>query len=296
VQGVARSFLARYDGIGWHTLWVADQGSGAPTWMFYSRTGGGVLYWGVGNRLYSSPLGSDFHNPKRNPTARFAQSGRLESSRLNMGMVGSRQALSSIRVRTEDCSATEVVRVYYRTDTRDWTLLGTIDDQGDTESLLTEFQVGANGAFPDQLATPRYEGEMFSWVQYAIEMERGEDDTKSPTVKSVAVVHLKIPGVVHSFSFTVDCTTQNPNLDRVMGMGLSERQKFVEGMTDWGRAEDEEGPFFGFLHRNRWHNVRQTGCSGTDVSGMDLRGDRRVTVLDVFEMEGSPLDFVPENP
>jgi hypothetical protein len=295
--GTARSFLARYDGVGWHTLWAADQDAGAPTRMFVSRTSeGGMLYWGVGNRLYSCQLSTAFQNPKENPQARFAETGRLESSRLNMGMIGSRQALSEIRVRTEACTATEVVRVYYRTDLRDWTLLGSITTgPAEGESLLTEYQIGANGTWPDPMATPRYEGEMFSWMQYAIEMDRDPaDDTKSPVVKSVSVVTLKIPGVVHSFSFTVDCSTVGDALNDVYGMGNWERQRFVEGMTDWGRSEGEEGPFFGFQHRNRWHNVRQTGCSGRDLSGQDLRGDRRVTVLDVFEMEGSPIDFLPE--
>jgi hypothetical protein len=188
------------------------------------------------------------------------------------------------------------VRVYYRTDLRDWTLMGTINSgPSEGESLLTEFQVGANGTFPGPTTTLRYEGEMFNWVQYAIEMDRDPaDDTKSPQVKSVSVVHLKIPGTVHSFSFTVDCSTDDSEFGRSFGMGKWERQRFVEGMTDWGREEGEEGPFFGFLHRARWHNVRQTGCSGRDVSGLDLRGDRRITVLDVFEIEGSPLDYVPE--
>jgi hypothetical protein len=293
----ARSSLMRYDGIGWHTLWASTEASGDPTRMFYSRNvPGGMLYWGVGNSLYFTRQSTSFQNPKENPNARFSATGRLESSKLNMGMVGSRQALSAIRVRTEDCTATEVVRVYYRTDLRDWTLMGTINSgPSEGESLLTEFQVGANGTFPGPTTTLRYEGEMFNWVQYAIEMDRDPaDDTKSPQVKSVSVVHLKIPGTVHSFSFTVDCSTDDSEFGRSFGMGKWERQRFVEGMTDWGREEGEEGPFFGFLHRARWHNVRQTGCSGRDVSGLDLRGDRRITVLDVFEIEGSPLDYVPE--
>jgi hypothetical protein len=295
--GTARSFLARCDGIGWHTLWAADQAAGTPTRMFISRTvEGGMLYWGVGNCLYSTQLSTAFQNPKENPQHRFALTGRLESSRLNMGMIGARQALSEIRVRTEDCTATEVVRVYYRTDKRDWTLMGAINTEPDTgNSLLSTFYVGVNGNYPDAMTTPRYEGEMFTWMQYAIEMDRDpDDDSKSPVVKSVSVVTLKIAGVVQSFSFTVDCSTINDEWTRMFGMGNWERQRFVEGMTDWGRSEGEEGPFFGFLHRQRWHNVRQTGCSGRDSSGLDMRGDRRVTVLDVFEIEGSPIDFIPD--
>ena len=61
----------------------------------------------------------------------------------------------------------------------------------------------------------------------------------------------------------------------------------------YGRGEVSVAPFFGFLHKNRWHNVRQTGAAGTNFSGTDSRGDLRVTVLDVFEIEGSPLDFIP---
>jgi hypothetical protein len=294
-QGSARSSLMRYDGIGWHTVWASSSTAGDPTRMFVSRNvEGGMLYWGVGSSLRFTNLATSFQNPKENPNARYAPTGRLESSKLNMGMVGSRQALSAIKVRTEECTETEVVRVYYRTDQRDWTLMGTIDSgDGTGESLLTKFQVGADGTFPGPMGTPRYQGEMFTWVQYAIEMDRGDDDTKSPVVKAVAVEHLKIPGTVHSFSFTVDCSMDDKQFGRSFGMGNWERQRFVESMTDWGREEGEEGPFFGFLHRARWHNVRQTGCSGRDVSGLDLRGDRRVTVLDVFEIEGSPLDYVP---
>ncbi len=279
--GQTRWFLARYDGVGWHSLAVGDALGGDPSRMFFSRNGGdgGYLYWGVGNALYVTKQPTGFQNPKENPTHRFAASGRLESAKLDMGMTGSRMALAEISVSTEDCTATEKVRVYYRTDRRDWTLLGEITESG-TNGSTNNYRIGGRTDFPD--GTSQFVGEMFSWVQYAIEQERGDDDTTSPVVTAVAISYLKVPGTVRSWSFTVNCSVQEPG-ESAYGMGNQERQEFVESMVDWGKAELEDGPFFGFLHRNKWHNVRQTGCSGMDGNGLDLRGDRRVTVIEVME-------------
>lgn len=274
-ERVSRSTLMRLTGIGsWHTAWISPGPGGVPTNVMVSGADSRYrMYWGWDGRYFYQDLPMSFENPRQNLTGRFEQSGELVSSWMDMAMVGARMTLAAIEVRARRASETETITVRYQVDEDDtngtgWRTLGVIQSAG-----THYFRVGENGTLPD--GETRYDGVGFGRMRYQLSLSRDAGDPeKTPLVESVTVVFIKRMGTLKSFRFRVDCSS--PEFDAGWGMGNRERRATLQRMLN-------SETFIPFAYNDEWHMVKVAGVAGQDGSGMDLRGDRDVTVIESWD-------------
>jgi hypothetical protein len=79
-------------------------------------------------------------------------------------------------------------------------------------------------------------------------------------------------GTLNGYEFTVDCTINNG----YNGKTNAQIQQFLQEMIDIGRL-------IPWWHQNQWKSVRLAGVSGTDETGVDIKGNRQVALLEVVE-------------
>lgn len=263
-----------WDGMGWHTLWTAtDVTSSGITSIYVS--GGGTnqyrLWWGCAGDLYYQDLPLIYQNPKQLPTGSYATTGYLETPWLDMSMTGTSKILASIEIDTLNCSSTNYIDVSYGLDSDgSMTYLGRITSNGHAR-----FQFGSSGSLPDG-DTTRYRGASFERIKLRFEFARNAAvSTSSPLMESFAVVYLKKMGKLKAWEFVVD-------LDRIPDTGYKGRgrQEIIDFLEDI--VDDTE--FVPFCPGSRWYNVKVSGVSGLDVTGVASSGSRRVNVVEAMEM------------
>lgn len=119
--------LLCFDGVGWHKLWdivdtpYAVNAMGlSPNndylWLNYSGATTATVYYAL-------------QSLSELPYASFATTGNhyLYSSVHDAGFVDVNKAYKALRVRTNNCSATQTIAVYYSIDDGAWTSLGTVN-------------------------------------------------------------------------------------------------------------------------------------------------------------------------
>lgn len=260
-----------FDGRGWHAAWVAPQAGGSPTLLHVAAFSDGThrLWWGWDGDLYYQDLPRTFQNPKINETANYAPSGYLEIGAFDGAMTGVRKIWLSIEIDTLGCSATETVTISYRKDDDPgWTQLGSAI----TTNGHHVFRIGEQGTLPD--GAVRHNGIGFEKLAYRLDLIRGTDTKKTPIVESVVISYLKRMGKLKAFQFTVDCTLADAVYK---GKANKTVMEYLESLID-------EEVLIPFGHQDDWLMVKVTGVSGADETGTDLRGSRRVSVAEVFEV------------
>jgi hypothetical protein len=271
----ARASVNRLTGAGVSaTAWLAPELGGSISDLFVSTAQSHYrLYWAWKGRVYYQELSTDFDNPAQDPTQRFQPNGELISSWLDMGMAVDRMTMAAIELEVKAATATERITIDYQIDDDDetgtWRELVSVTAPG-----RYEVRVGRNGTLPD--GQERYDGVGFGRMRYRVQMERDPSNaTKRPVLEAVIISFLKRMRRVKSFDFTVDCSSQ-PN-ESVWGLGNRQRAELLERMI-------EAEVWLPFTYNNKWSMVRVAQSNGRDKTGMDLRGDREVSVIVPWEV------------
>jgi hypothetical protein len=256
---------------GWHTVWNSGQDLADPTNMVFSNANDTFrLYWGFGGSLRYIDFPTALFNPiQRDPGWVFEKRSYIEYGALDFSTTGMLKIMVGIEIRSKDVTATEVMDVEYSVDGGSWVSLGQVNVQPSLGT--TRLLMGSNGVFPDSV-TPRYDGVSADSIRVRVWQERGDDETKSPILESVGIVYQKIMGTLNGYEFTVDCTINNG----YNGKTNAQIQQFLQEMIDIGRL-------IPWWHQNQWKSVRLAGVSGTDETGVDIKGNRQVALLEVVE-------------
>lgn len=268
------SYIMLWNAFGWHTLWTSEEVTDTPSHMVMTVANDTyTLHWGIGNNLYTMELSPDFHTPEmRDSSIRFHTHGMIEYAELDMSMVGLPKLYIALEIRAKDLSPTETITVEYKIDNGPFRVLAVLN-HNNVKYKMHRYQLGYQGTMPDNV-TPRYDGETGDTITVRCSMVRGSDATKSPMLESMGIVFHKLMGVLNSYQFIVDCT----DVDEYAGKTARERQLWLQ---KWVRGHK----LIPFLHQGIWRSVRFAGVSGEDNTGVDLKGDRSVALLEVLEEE-----------
>jgi len=268
----ANSAVMMWNAYGWHPVWTSDGQDGISTNILISNVNGTYrLWWGYGGSLFYIDLGYMYHNPEqRDAGIAFAQHGSIEYPRLDMAITGKDKLFVGVELRVKDTSPTERVSVDVSFDNGPWTELGVIDYQPvDRKSVLMKF--GLNGNYPGT-TEPRYDGISADSIQVRVNLERGSDRFKTPILESMGIVFHKLMGQLNAYQFLVDNTT----VDFYKGKTAQQRKEFLDRMIPGEKLVP-------FLHEGKWRSVRFAGANGNDLTGVDLKGDRSVSLLEVLD-------------
>lgn len=269
----AQSTLLKLTGLGsWHTAWASETPGGDPTNVLVTAANGHYrVYWGWSGRLYYQNIPVNFENPRINEAGEYAPSGSLTSSWFDMQMRSNRMTLGAFDLWTSGCSETETVELWYQVDAEDetdtWHLAGRFTTNG-----LHHVRTGLDGVMVD--GRPRYTGVGFSRVRYRLELARGTDPSKTPIVESIVLVFIKTMNTLRSFRFRVDCSSAE--LDTGWGYGNRERREVLGSLLESER-------FLQFVYQDTPYMVKVAGVTGQDATGMDLRGDRDVVLIESMD-------------
>lgn len=186
--------LRAYAG-GWNTIWQSPS-SASPGFVLdvsgaYAKR---RIYWSTNTEMFCQDLPISVHNPRFNPTAKFAP-GPLEhiSSWYDYGSDVWAKIQGHFFMRTTGCSANEIVTVYYQTDLVEtgWTLLGAITTNG-----LQELKPGGESGIQCRL------------IRFRFVMQRGSDATKSPRIEFWAADFMRVLPATYGFVCTVDLSSK----------------------------------------------------------------------------------------
>lgn len=255
---------------GWHTVWNSGDSLATPTNLCFSNANDTFrLYWGIGDDLKYINFPTALFNPiQRDPDWKFEESGYIEYGALDFSTTGLLKVMVGIEVRSKDVTSTETIEIEYNVDNSSWVSLGTISTQ--PQLGTTRLRLGENSTFPD--GTARYDGVSADSIRIRARESRGADETKSPIIESIGVVYQKIMGELNGYEFTVDCTKNNGYNNRTN----AEIQGFLQEMISIGRL-------IPWWHQGEWKSVRLAGVSGEDETGIDIKGDRNVALLEVVD-------------
>ncbi len=271
-SGSAQSALMAWNGEGWHPLWVATSATAEPTGMLLSTANDAYrVCWALEDgTLWWQDLPIQFHNAKQRTTEHFEPEGYLEVGNLDFGMTGADKLLMAIEVRSRDCTATERIVMEYAINDGAWTTLGEVTDS----TSVARMRFGITRPHDD--GRLRFKGAVAERIRLRAWLYRGADDTKTPILESIGIVYQKVADTLVSYRFQVDCSMEDHGTYK--GMSNEGLQDFLESLLGLGANE-----LLAFCHRKRWRNVRVSGVSGQDRTGEDLRGNREVTLLEVYE-------------
>jgi DNA-binding beta-propeller fold protein YncE len=195
--------LHAWPGTGWHGLWHLEDTSIAPTWMSVSATADHYrLWWGdSAGQAYWMKLFRGFENPNQARiagSAEFAEEGFLLSSKFDAGMLGFHKVASHVVVIPIEGSLAnelngnpaEFFTVEFSIDDGGWETLGVVDADAVSGGNDAHFSFGSAGR-------------VFNTIRFRISGDRGSTTSRSPFLRSLTLLFVKVPQEATSLVFTI---------------------------------------------------------------------------------------------
>lgn len=249
-----------WSGRGWHCAYDQAVVSQGMKWVQASTADNKYRVWfGSAGHLMYIEISQHVHNPLTNPTHRFAKSGYHVSGWFDGAWSELEKLAIRVPIRTRGCTSTEKVRIFYGVnDSPLWTQLAEYTTDGVHESFFEGSVVGERGV-------PFYS------IRFKIELERGDDATKTPVVEFFGLEYLKTQDASWGYSLVIDATRDYG------GMTAREIVKWLEDLAD-------KKPMGEFAYRNAsgevsTRYVKLTRQSGFEFSGEDGRGYYQVSLV-----------------
>jgi hypothetical protein len=270
-----------FTGFGWHCEYISETATAESkvTWMQVSQGAGGYrLWWGENGGLRTIKLPVDFANPRELGTAsdgefdvsraHFFLSGRFDAEMQNYLKVG-----NTLEVRLSEEIA-ESVRVFYRrNDDLIWDeFTYPVDNMGNPRTKLENpgtYSLQMGTALDDDVGTSGvsfYEIEIMPVVK-GIDAGSGVDDA-SPIIDYMALTYRQLVPSGYSWSGVIDLQKPHRN-----SSPETMRQK-LDDLIDYAG-------FFRMTYQGKHYRVCMAQQTGTDESGHDTRGSRRINILEV---------------
>jgi tripartite motif-containing protein 71 len=272
-SGQTYPWLAAWTGIGWYGKKKFPTIGVSPNWMHVTATATNYsLYLGLSDgTIYKSPLKRYFHNPRRAFLAgedQFEATGEIVTPRFDAAMLGFWKIASHMVVFMDNATSTETLTIEYQTDEiTTWTELGTVDS---TDKTYLPFGL-VSGEFSEGLA--------FNWIQFRLTLARGEEEEKTPIIKSLVLAYMKLPQNTNAFNFVIpfpkdgygDFRTGKEIRDALDAL-VTSRKFFTLRFPD---QDGVERSYRGYL----------TGLSGDDAPSELTDGQRRVSFIQLADSE-----------
>jgi hypothetical protein len=183
-------------------------------------------------------------------------------------MLGFWKIASHMVVFMDNATSTETLTIEYQTDEiTTWTELGTVDS---TDKTYLPFGL-VSGEFSEGLA--------FNWIQFRLTLARGEEEEKTPIIKSLVLAYMKLPQNTNAFNFVIpfpkdgygDFRTGKEIRDALDAL-VTSRKFFTLRFPD---QDGVERSYRGYL----------TGLSGDDAPSELTDGQRRVSFIQLADSE-----------
>ncbi|CCF85833.1 hypothetical protein [Nitrolancea hollandica] len=245
-------------GTAWHTVQVDPQvGAGMGSALVASIEGTYRLWFSTGTGIFYVDVGTGLHNPLQSPTFKFKQTGYLETFLFDAGWVELDKLALGIEISAKQVTNTEVIRVFIDWDDSGvWQRLGTVTRNG-----KTSFRIGGD------------DGRLFRMVRLRIEMERGDDPTKTPILQGLVFSFMLRPNPIWGWALTIDCSTPYKNHSPQQ---LREKLLNIVGSKLAGTLVYRDD--FG---RQREARVVPTDLRASELTGADDRGKFLISLTEV---------------
>ena len=279
----AHSTVLRFNGFGWHPIWVSPDVEGLPTWAHVSIADNKYrLWWGYGGGMYYQDLPVTFHNPRAGMQVgvdNFEPSGSLTTGWFDADMVAFYKLNSHVELNLDDVfgdgTPTGRVHVYYQRDyDPGWRFLGTADRVGRSVFPFGVVEAEGNTTFS--------EGEVTRRIRFRLNFE-SDDRNMSPVMRSFLLKFIKIPLSNMSWTFDVDL-----NRVQFMGWGTGE-------ISDHLQRLPYSASFHEFIHKDRSWRVRVAQVTGSESTGLDPTSKMTISVLEV-PLSDQELREPPDGP
>lgn len=273
----------------WHTMWKAPQPGGTITDITVSTARQDyVAMWGWEGNLWVQQLPTGFDNPEDNPTKHFEPEGQLISSWFDMAMQASRKIGAAWEARAGKLAdAKNYFKVEYQIDGDD---AGTTDTDQQTWRQLPNggivsdpdainlFMLGENGTFPARAgheSEPAYYGVGFQRMRYRLTAVRDpDDDSLSPTLKSILLDFFKVGRSIKNIAFEVDCSS--PEFNTNYGLNNEERRDMLQKLLDLDI-------FIPVMVGKNWYMIKPAYANAKVQPGTDDRGDVSFSGVQSFD-------------
>lgn len=264
---VAYASVYYFTNSGWFEAWASDDAAGTPTKLFVSAADGALrLWWGFAGLAYSIELPADEHVPRQGLRAgvdRFRPSGRVQTGVFDAQMLGfdkiGRHLQLNVPTDPVGATATETITVKCRTDrSGGWFEVGTVSGTG--RQIL---QLGD-------------EGLPFEEIEFELVFARDPaDETKSPLLDSFVLHFVKVPHAGKSWEFTVPLGFYD-----ALWKGMYSGAQIKDNLSDLLSSDG----LVSFTHNGvkRWTRLATVG--GSDATGVNAQGERRISLVEI------PLD------
>ncbi|MBI2756184.1 MAG: hypothetical protein HYX52_05680 [Chloroflexi bacterium] len=248
---VGSSGLYLYNDRGWNYLWRSGAAARAARWAgVFDAYGDYRLLFGNDGGLSYIKLSPALYNPLQSSDAQawgFASSGYLVTPWYDGTWAEIAKTAAKLVLRTRNTSPTETVTVSvgYDLDPNAFTVLATLTAPG-------KFTY----TFGDGL------GKTFEYIRFRIEMARGADKTKTPSLVYFGLKYTKDPSALWNISALLDTTDQYAGLQPVEQIALLEATAGQGGYipTSW---RDEDGSVYvRYMRLVRLVGQEQPGAGG----------------------------------
>lgn len=269
----AKSSLMLTNSSGWHCYWESETSDILVTWMTLGAVDDAnyALWWGANDgyayRLTQFP---DFHNPLvaiDSQRGEFASSGYLYSGKFDAQMLGFDKIASHAYIHWELLPVGTEIKLSYQTDRHGWTDLGiavddsTQDDPGHHSTCLL-FAVDPETGFSW--------GERFNWIEFRIDLSKGEDlpGWMSPAFRAVTFHYTKRPQNTTSLALILKLE------DSLSGQGSGEQYQ-------WLKEQMEGDVMLRLTLGRKEYRTRIAGIEKNGPPGVPDLGQVQVNFIDI---------------
>ena len=267
---VGKSAILAYDGAAWQPLWESDtQNTVIRHGLMASAYGDYRLWWAQGNKVHWMKRPRDIPNSGEVDTTEFAKSGTFISPWFDAGDIEAKNVGITLRVDASRLTATEkaTISIGYDRRSKVWDVL--------PESPLTEegtYEIGLQ-RYEDHDDPLGVRGAPFSAIRWKVDLERGDDERKTPDIHFWQLSFIKQLPQKYTYSVHVDIS------ERHGGLTPEEQIAMLEELT-----ETETPVRFVYQSaaaRKRDKYVICTGLSDATSGGTDVKG---IVVLQLLEV------------
>jgi DNA-binding beta-propeller fold protein YncE len=274
----AKPTVMYWTGTGWHGAWEGSDDNTQLTWANVTTTShttdGYRLWWGSDDgNVYTMPLRRTFHNPRSGWQAgvdRFAESGYILTSRFDALMTGFYKKASRLVLFVDNATPTERIRVRYRVD---------YANSDDTENGWTDFSTDGSATYITEPGRHILEfgldasgfswGERFNYIQFRIDLDRGDDEYQTPVLHAMVLNYTKIPQQAKTFQMTVPF----PKEEWMGRTGKTIREDLEELL----RADQ----YVKLVHQEQTYRGQLSAVAGLTATGLDYEGGATVSFIEI---------------
>jgi DNA-binding beta-propeller fold protein YncE len=286
----AKPTVMYWTGTGWHGAWELDDSSKQLTWANVTSTSHTVdgyrLWWGcTDGNVYTMPLRRTFHNPRSGWQAgvdRFAESGYILTSRFDALMTGFYKKASRLVLFVDNATPTERIRVRYRIDYPNsdevgdsGDIVGAEEDNGgwidfSADNSATYITAPGRHILEFGLDSDGFSwGERFNYIQFRIDLDRGDDAYQTPVLHAMVLNYTKIPQQAKTFQMTVPF----PKEEWMGRTGKTIREDLEELL----RADQ----YVKLVHQEQTYRGQLSAVAGLTATGLDYEGGATVSFIEI---------------